>query len=239
MPIQNAVARLRRFQVFSDFDPEDLLDPVNTFVRERRVAAGAMLYRQGDVPDFVYLVEEGEALELGRDQAGKVILRRRAQPGDAVGRRSMMDGTPRRTTATVTQDATLLAVNADDFKTLLAMFPVLRNRLQRIDVVNRLLAIPLFSGFTVEQLYHVADLARKVVHPAGHIVFRQGDRPDAFYVIDTGQVVERVIGAVPGTQTWPKYLTVMAHQAVKQAELQVGKIDRGSSRGHHLSPGRI
>ena len=207
MPIPNAVARLHRFQVFSDFDPEDLLDPVNTFIQERRVSAGATLYHQGDPPDYVYLVEEGEVLELGRDRAGRIILRRRAQAGDGVGRRSMLDGTPRRATATVTQDATLLAVNADGFKTLLAMFPVLRNRLQRIDVVNRLLAIPLFSGFAVEQLYHVADLARLVRYPAGQIVFRQGEKPDGLYVIDTGQVVERVIGPVPGTQTWPKYLT--------------------------------
>ena len=59
----------------------------------------------------------------------------------------------------------------------------------------------------MEQLFHVADLVRHLVFPAGQIIFRQGEPADAFYIIDTGQVVERTAGNVPGRQTWPKYLS--------------------------------
>jgi CRP-like cAMP-binding protein/membrane protein YdbS with pleckstrin-like domain len=74
-------------------------------------------------------------------------------------------------------------------------------------VVNRLLAIPLFSAFSQEQLFHVAELLRVVDYPAGQTIFRQGEMPDAFYVIDTGQVRESVAGAAPGKQTWPKHFS--------------------------------
>jgi CRP-like cAMP-binding protein len=118
-----------------------------------------------------------------------------------------MDGTPSRATAIVVQSARLLLIDADDFGTLLAMFPRLQERLRRTRVVNRLLAIPVFGGFSQAQLYDVADLVRVVEYPAGQVVFHQGELADAFYAIDTGQVVERASGTVPGKQTWPKYLT--------------------------------
>jgi CRP-like cAMP-binding protein len=198
--------RLNRFRLFEDFSPEDLAQ-VAKFVEEETFPSGKTLFQQGEPPDFFYLVEEGVVRETGRDQAGTIILRRKAEAGDFVGRRSPMDGSPRRTTATVVREARLLAIRAADFRTLVAMFPALREKLDRKGVVNRLLAIPLFSVFSREQLFQVADLLRVVEYPAGQTIFRQGEMPDAFYVIDMGQVRESVAGAAPGTQAWPKYFT--------------------------------
>jgi CRP-like cAMP-binding protein/membrane protein YdbS with pleckstrin-like domain len=198
--------RLNRFPLFRDFSQDELAQ-VGQFVEEKTFPSGNTVFRQGEPADFFYLVEEGAIQETGRDQAGTVILRRKAEAGDFVGRRLPLDNTPRRTTATVVRGARLLAIRADDFRTLLAMFPALREQLDRKRLVNRLLAIPLFSAFSREQLFQVADLLRVVEYPAGQTIFRQGEMPDAFYVIDTGQVRESVAGAAPGKQAWPKYLT--------------------------------
>jgi CRP-like cAMP-binding protein/membrane protein YdbS with pleckstrin-like domain len=196
--------RLNRFRLFKDFSP-DKLAQVAKLVEEKTFPSGKTLFQQGEPPDFFYLVEEGAIQETGRDQAGTVVLRRKAEALDFVGHRSSMGDTPRRTTATVLREARLLAIRADDLRALLAMFPALRDQLDRKQMVNRLLAIPLFSVFSREQLFQVADLLRVVEYPAGQTIFRQGEMADAFYVIDTGQVRETVAGAAPGKQAWPKY----------------------------------
>jgi CRP-like cAMP-binding protein/membrane protein YdbS with pleckstrin-like domain len=198
--------RLSRFRLFKDFSQNDLAQ-VGEFVEEKTFPSGKTLFQQGDQPDFFYLVEEGTIQETGRDLAGTVILRRKAEAGEPVGHRSLMGDIPRRVTATVVREARLLAISGDDFKTLLAMFSILRERLERKGVVNRLVAIPLFASFSREQLFHVADLLRAVEYPAGQTIFRQGEVADAFYVIDTGQVRESVSGSAPGKQTWPKHFT--------------------------------
>lgn len=177
-----------------------------TEVRRRRTEAGDHVGHRS-LTDFTPSPTTAKVQEVGTDASSAEVRRRRTEAGDYVGHRPLMDDTPCQTTAEVIQNVQALVIEADDFKTMLAMFPRLEERLQRTRVVNRLLAIPLFDDFTVEELFHVADLVRVVVFPAGQTIFRQGEPADAFYVIDTGQVVERTAGHVPGQQTWPKYLS--------------------------------
>jgi len=51
----------------------------------------------------------------------------------------------------------------------------------------------------------VADLVQVGEFSAGDVIFSQGDSADAFYVIDTGQVIETAEGAPTGRQTYPKF----------------------------------
>ncbi len=193
MPIQNvqdAVSRLQQFWIFQGFSPEDLLNRVNPFVTEKEFPAGHILFKQGEEPDFFYLVESGMIEEVGQDPGGQTILKRRASSGDYVGRVSLLNRTARRATATVLRNAKLLCISADDFYTMLGLLPQLKERLQRTAVVNRLLSIPLFDCFTKEQLLHIADLVREAHYPAGQTIFRQDEAAEYFYVIDTGQVKE-------------------------------------------------
>ena len=200
--------RLSRFWIFEEFPQEDLVK-LGGFVLEKQFPLGKTLFEQGDKPDFFYLVERGLVQEVGRDPypGGPEVVRRRVEAGGYLGHRPLLDDTVHKTTAKVIQNADLLAIKADDFRTLLAMFPRLRQQLQRIRVVNRLMAIPLFGSFSDDQLFQVADLLSLVEYPAGQTIFHQGEPSDAFYVIDTGQVVQRAMGTVPGKQAWPKYLT--------------------------------
>lgn len=198
--------RLRRFWIFRDFSDEELAQ-IGQFVVEKSVALGSTLFAQGDRPDFFYLVERGTVQETGKDDSGQDILRRKAEVGDFVGRWALMHDTLRRATAVVIQNARLLAIGADDFRTMLGIFPRLERELRRIDVVNRLLSIPVFGAFSEAQLYHVADLVRQVEYPAGQTVFREGEPADALYVIDTGQLMERAADPVSGGQARPEYLS--------------------------------
>jgi CRP-like cAMP-binding protein len=206
MTIPDAAARLGRFWIFDDLSPDELA-ACGDYFEQQTVTYGTILFRQGDPPDHFYLVEEGLIEEIGRDAGGVVTLRRKSEAGDSVGHRSLVEGTRRDSTATIREHAYLLSITLADFQKLVAMFPLLRERLKRTSVVNRLLAIPLFASFSQDQLLHVADLARVVQYPAGETIFSQGEPADALYVIDSGQIVEGVTGASPSTQTWPRYLS--------------------------------
>jgi CRP-like cAMP-binding protein/membrane protein YdbS with pleckstrin-like domain len=198
--------RLGRFWIFEGFSPEEYTE-IARIVEEQTFPSNVRLFKQGDQADFFYLVESGTVEEVGTDPFGKVILRRRADAGGFFGHRSLMVDSPRQTTATVKREGQLLAINADDFKALLAAVPVLRERLRRTREVNRLLATPLFRAFSQEQLFLAADLAQVVDYPAGQVIFRQGEPADDFYVVDHGQVKEHVTGSTAGGRDWPQYYT--------------------------------
>ncbi|RPI50988.1 MAG: hypothetical protein EHM56_10100, partial [Chloroflexi bacterium] len=198
--------RLSQFWLLSELDQEELQRTAE-FVQEETAPAGRALFRQGEAATHFYLLESGVIEESSIDGAGNEILRRRAEAGDYVGRWGVLQNQPRRTTATVVREARLLSIENEDFQTLLAMVPRLRERLERKNVVNRLLAIPLFASFDRQELLHVADLVREMQFPAGQTVFAEGDEADAFYVIDVGQVEEMSRHSARGGESWPKYLT--------------------------------
>ncbi len=196
--------RLSRFGLFEGFAQAEL-QQISGFVKEKNYRSGRILFHQGDLPDTFFLVESGSVRETGRNDDDDVVLRRTVDQHGYLAHRALMQGLAHESTAIAAESSLLLTIKADDFQTLLAMFPRLQERLRRIHVINRLLALPLFGGFPFEQLIHVADLAQVVDFPAGQTVFHQGEQSDAFYVIDAGLVRETATGGVPGTQTWPKY----------------------------------
>jgi CRP-like cAMP-binding protein/membrane protein YdbS with pleckstrin-like domain len=198
--------RLSRFGLFEGFAQAEL-QQICGFVKEKTFRSGRILFHQGDLPDTFFLVENGSVRETGRNDNDDVVLRRTVDQHGYLGHRALMEARAHETTAIAAENCLLLTIKADDFRTLLAMFPRLRERLRRVRVINRLMAIPLFGGFSLEQLTYVADLAEVVEVPAGQTVFAQGEESDAFYVIDSGQVRQTAMGGAPGTQTWPKYFT--------------------------------
>jgi CRP-like cAMP-binding protein len=204
MTIQDPVQRLPRFPLFSGLSPE-ALRMIGSLAGEHAVRVQDVLFRQGDTPAVFHMMESGQILETGT-WGGAPILQQHSSPGSVLARWSLFNEEPYQTTATVIQDAQVLTIDVADFQTLLNNFPVLRQRLGRSDAVARLLSIPLFSGFTEDQLFHVADLAEMAEYAPGEILFRQGEPGDAFYVIDTGRVVEE--SSSPGASSaWPKYFT--------------------------------
>ncbi len=188
MGIANAVGRLSNFWIFAGLDAQTL-DYIGTLFEERQAKKGDVLFAQGDVPDFFYLIEEGIVRERGVDDDGREVLRRIIGPGGFFGRWSLMHDRRRRATATVEKHARLLRLPAADFRSLLIMYPSLHDNLARTHVIARLLAIPLFRYFSDAQLSHVADLLTVVEYESGQTIFQPDGEADGFYVVDTGQVL--------------------------------------------------
>ncbi len=205
MPISHSIVRLRQFRLFEGFGAEEL-KRVGEFVEERHCVPTTILFGQGAQPAFLYLVETGAVQEFGFDPQGTLNINRQARAGDIVGRRSMINDSPYPATATVIEDAMLLAISVANLRALLAIFPALRQRLRRTECVSRLLAVPLFSSFTEEELFlQLADSLEEVTFAAGTVIFEEDDHADALYVIDTGRVKESVKDK--NDKNWPKYFT--------------------------------
>ena len=205
MPISHSAARLGKFRLFEGFGAEEL-KRVGELLEERHCVPTTVLFSQGAQPAFLYLVETGAVQEIGLDPQGMPNINRQARAGDIVGRRAMINDLPYPATATVIEDAMLLAISVAHLRALLAIFPALRQRLRRTECVSRLLAIPLFSSFTEEEMFvQLADSLEEVTFPAGTTIFEEGDQADAMYVIDTGRVIESVKDK--NDKSWPKYFT--------------------------------
>jgi len=198
--------RLSQTWPLSLLDQEELQRAAE-FFHEETAPTDEVLFRQGEVPTRFYLLESGSIEESGKDSAGNEIVHRRAEMGDYVGGWELLHNKPQRATATVRSDAKLLTIENEDFQTLLAMVPKLRERLDRKNVIGRLLAIPLFASFDSQELANVAQLAREVQYPAGQTIFAEGDEADAFYVIDVGQVEETSKHPTRAGENWPQLLT--------------------------------
>jgi predicted MFS family arabinose efflux permease len=76
----------------------------------RRVAAGDVVFRQGDAGDLFYLVENGR-FEIAVD--GEKVAD--ASPGEAFGEIALLRDVPRTATVTAVEDSTLLALERDEF----------------------------------------------------------------------------------------------------------------------------
>jgi CRP-like cAMP-binding protein len=198
------VQRLQKFWLFQGL-PEGELARVQGFFQPRAYGAGEEVFRQGDRPTRLCLVENGAVIQTGRDSGALEVLQRKVGAGEFLGHRALLAGKPHETTASVPRRAELLEVPADDFYTLLALLPEVRRRLRGRHIVNRLLAIPLFRSFDEEELSRIADLIQVVEFPEGQVIFSKGQLPTAFFVIDTGRVEEDAAGGAPGQETWPKY----------------------------------
>ncbi len=98
-------AQLNHLPLFRALDEEQLAELLAAFV-PRKVAKGAVLFREGEIPSKFSLLEDGE-IELTEAREPKIIVR----PIAPIGELGALTGVPRNTTATATKDSLLLEVD--------------------------------------------------------------------------------------------------------------------------------
>ena len=104
-----------------------------------RLAAGAMLYRVGDVADRMFLIEEGDVVVSGPAHPDGKALR---GPGDVVGERAVVDwcqgragGLRAEEAAAGSAGARVYALGTEGLVDVLARHPGLRDRLMRLSPI--------------------------------------------------------------------------------------------------------
>jgi CRP-like cAMP-binding protein len=116
--VERALA-LRAAPLFGPLTAEELL-PVAELCTEVELAAGALLFSQGELGDSLYVVVSGGVLAV-RD--GKELARLGA--GECVGELAALDWEPRSATVTAVEPTKLIRLERDDLFDLLGDHPEL------------------------------------------------------------------------------------------------------------------
>ncbi len=105
---------LQDIDIFKHTPTEDLAH-IAAITREVNVSEDVVLFREGEIPDAIYMVIEG-AVRLHK--AGSEVMI--AGSKDAFGTWALVDDEPRVVTATTIERSLLLKINREDFFDLLS-----------------------------------------------------------------------------------------------------------------------
>ena len=131
----------RRESVLNVFDdlPQEAGEAISAELQRMQIEAGDVVVRQGGPADKFFIVVDGE-LEVLRDEDGHERQIASLGPGELFGEVAIMRDTPRAATLRAVQAATLLAMERDTFRELVAQSlgttgdfdQVIRQRVQRL-----------------------------------------------------------------------------------------------------------
>lgn len=121
---------LRTMDIFENLPAEDL-DSIARLLRERHLAEGEVLFRQGDPGDAMFIVTGGTIRLWSADPAGGESTLARLSDGQFFGEMALLTGAPRASTASAETESRVLVLQRDDFDQVLASnAPIMREMLK-------------------------------------------------------------------------------------------------------------
>lgn len=119
---QSAVELLKSVALFSDLDDAEL-ERFSHVAVPRTFPAGTRVFHEGDSSDACYIVKEGSFRVTREHSDGRAITLATLGPGEIFGELAMLDGDRRSASAESLTDGELLALPANDVRSLLARHP--------------------------------------------------------------------------------------------------------------------
>lgn len=119
---QSAVELLRSVPLFADLE-EGELERFSQVAVPRSFPAGTRVFHEGDNSDACYIVSAGNFRVTREHSDGRAITLATLGPGEIFGELAMLDGDTRSASAESITDGTLLALPANDVRSLLARNP--------------------------------------------------------------------------------------------------------------------
>lgn len=182
--------------LFSGLVPLNALKPDSQLALAKKatvveVAANELLFRTGDAAgNALYLLSGEVQLE---DATGRALARVAAGTPDAAHR--LAHQSPRKVAARTLQPSRLLAVDAGLLDVMLTWDQTGRFEVEELgseepedgDWMTRLLQMPTFQSVPPANLQAMFLRMQPVSYEPGHVVIKQGDPGDYFYVITEGR----------------------------------------------------
>jgi CRP/FNR family cyclic AMP-dependent transcriptional regulator len=119
---QSAVELLRSVPLFADLE-EGELERFSHVAVPRSFPAGTRVFHEGDNSDACYIVSAGNFRVTREHSDGRAITLATLGPGEIFGELAMLDGDRRSASAESITDGTLLALPANDVRSLLSRNP--------------------------------------------------------------------------------------------------------------------
>ena len=115
-------AFLAQISLFAQLDDNERGVLAQSMV-ERDAAVGAVLFRQGEPGDAMFIIKTGKVDLFVKDTVGQKILLHSAGPGDQFGELSLLDGGSRTATAEAVEPCELLVLDREDLLQLFRKLP--------------------------------------------------------------------------------------------------------------------
>lgn len=184
-PISFAMLRSGLFQGLSHERFQALLAGV-TLVD---LPVGTFLFHEGDVADALYVVLSGAVQVVTSLDDGRPVVLARLGPGRHFGEHGLLSEEQRRMASVRAAEATtLVRVDGAELDHCVAADPELRERLGELGRAQRAERIARRSELVRAMLADAELEAREVTFAKGETLFRQGDEPDAVYVVLSGAI---------------------------------------------------
>jgi CRP/FNR family cyclic AMP-dependent transcriptional regulator len=168
---QSAVELLRSVALFADLE-EGELERFSHVAVPRSFPAGTRVFHEGDSSDACYIVKDGSFRVTREHTDGRAITLATLGPGEIFGELAMLDGDSRSASAEALTDGELLALPANDVRSLLARHPEIALKLvaglvRRLRAANVRLTKQSFQTVPSRVAGILAQLSREHSSPNG------------------------------------------------------------------------
>jgi CRP-like cAMP-binding protein len=119
---------LRNLQLFSDLNDEELQELANISVL-CTLEKGTIIYRQGNKPEFIYIISEGKIKSFSYSLSGRTLIANVS--ADLIGLQNIFSGEPLWVSAEAMNHVTALKVSGSDFRSFIAHKPKLLLKILR------------------------------------------------------------------------------------------------------------
>uniref|UniRef100_A0A0N5A6A8 cGMP-dependent protein kinase n=1 Tax=Parastrongyloides trichosuri TaxID=131310 RepID=A0A0N5A6A8_PARTI len=164
---------------------------------EMRVKAGEWVIREGDPGDRVFVIGEGQ-LEVSRENQ----LLSTIGPGIVMGELAILYNCTRTASVRAISDVLLWVLDRQVFQMITMRMGMERHN----QLMNFLKKISIFENLNEDRISKVADVMDQEYYAGGHVIIREGEKGDTFFIINSGQV--RVTQYVDGDHT-PREIRVL------------------------------
>src|SRR5882724_6887529 len=171
-------------------------------------AFGAVIVREGDPADALYVLVNGRARVVKRGDGGEDVTLGVLRPGDAFGEMALLEHTTRMATVRASSDVEVLRLDRAAVEELLVSAPDLKKYLElhasRRRLNNFFRTYTAFGRLSVDATATMlAELEPQTATP-GERVIRQGDPPGPMYIVEEGRL--RVFVEEDGNRRYLRYL---------------------------------
>jgi ATP-binding cassette subfamily B protein len=169
---------------------------------------GAVIVREGDPADALYVLVSGRARVVKRGDTGEDVPLNVLRAGDAFGEIALLEHTTRTATVRASSDVEALRLDRAAFEELVATAPDLKKYLE-LQASHRRLhnffrSYTAFARLPVDALATMLTELEVQTVEAGERVIRQGDPPGPMYVVEEGRL--RVFVEEDGERRYLRYL---------------------------------
>jgi cAMP-dependent protein kinase regulator len=177
--------------LFSDLKKEEL-SRVMERIQTRHLGKDAIICREGDPGDSIYIISHGRVSIFRHASGGEKVRLAELKEGDFFGEFGFFADAKRHATVEALAETELLEIMKEDLEKIIQEFPSVSKVLFKFykeRVLENLLAFSaLFQPFSVEERKKVVDKFTMEKFPSGALVLEEGAAGDCLYIIKKGEV---------------------------------------------------